>query len=78
MENIEKACDQLGVSHCRLASYASHNAQMMSAFTSSGLLFIPSVNGISHHPAEHSRWEDVVAGTNVLLHAILNLAQAQR
>jgi acetylornithine deacetylase/succinyl-diaminopimelate desuccinylase-like protein len=32
------------------------------------------VNGTSHHPAELSRWEDVVNGTNVLLHAILNLA----
>ena len=75
IEHIEKACDQLNISHKRLASYASHNAQIMSAFTPSGMLFIPSVNGTSHHPAELSRWDDVVNGTNVLLHTILNIAQ---
>jgi hydantoinase/carbamoylase family amidase len=74
MESIEQACDLLGVSHCRIASYASHNAQIMSTFTPSGMFFIPSVNGISHHPDEYSRWEDVITGTNVLLHAILRLA----
>jgi len=74
---IEKACNQLGATHTRLASYASHNAQVMSTFTESGMLFIPSVNGISHNPAEFSRWEDVVRGTNVLMHAILNMALRQ-
>ena len=74
IEAIEKASDQVGASHKRLASYASHNAQVMSTFTPSGMLFIPSVNGTSHHPAELSRWDDVINGTNVLLHAILNLA----
>jgi N-carbamoyl-L-amino-acid hydrolase len=76
IEAIEKACDQLGMTHIRLASYASHNAQMMSTITPSAMLFIPSVNGISHNPAEYSRWEDVVNGTNVLLHTILNLAHS--
>jgi hydantoinase/carbamoylase family amidase len=71
---IEQACDRVAVSHQRLASYASHNAQTMSAFTPSGLFFIPSVAGISHHPSEDSRWEDVVNGTNVLLHSILLMA----
>ena len=74
IEQIERACNLVGVSYQRLASYASHNAQVMSSFVPSGLIFIPSVNGTSHHPAELSRWEDVVNGTNVLLNTILNLA----
>lgn len=78
IEAIESAAGESSVSHQRLASYASHNAQVMSAFTPSGMMFIPSVNGTSHHPAELSRWEDVVEGTNVLLHAILNLALDDR
>jgi N-carbamoyl-L-amino-acid hydrolase len=73
-EQIEKACDLVGVTHQRLASYASHNAQTMSSFVPTGLMFIPSVNGTSHHPDEFSRWEDVVDGTTVLLYSILNLA----
>jgi N-carbamoyl-L-amino-acid hydrolase len=71
---IERACKIVGVTHTRMASYASHNAQVMSAFTPSGMLFIPSLNGLSHNPEEYSRWEDVVKGANVLLHAILDLA----
>ena len=74
VEEIEHACDIVGVSHMRLASYASHNAQTMSKFTPSGLFFIPSVNGTSHHPEELSRWEDVINGTNVLLQTVLMLA----
>lgn len=71
---IEEACAVTGVSHVRLSSYASHNAQVMSSFTPSGMLFVPSINGLSHNPDESSRWEDIVTGTNVLLHAILRLA----
>jgi len=74
IDAIERACKIVGVTHTRMASYASHNAQVMSAFTPTGMLFIPSLNGISHNPDEFSRWEDVVKGTNVLLHAIIELA----
>lgn len=74
IDSIERACKIVGVTHTRMASYASHNAQVMSTFTPTGMLFIPSLNGISHNPEEFSRWEDVVKGTNVLLHAILDLA----
>jgi N-carbamoyl-L-amino-acid hydrolase len=74
---IEKACATLGVSYQELASYASHNAQIMSTFVPSGMFFIPSVGGISHNPAEYSHWEDVVNGTNVMLHTILMLALSE-
>ncbi|MBZ0295351.1 MAG: M20/M25/M40 family metallo-hydrolase, partial [Anaerolineae bacterium] len=73
-EAIEQACEIIGVSHLRLPSYASHNAQVLSTFTPSGMFFIPSINGLSHNPEEFSRWEDIVNGTNVLLHAIIHLA----
>ncbi len=71
---IERACEEIGVSYTHLSSYASHNAQVMSRFAPAGMLFIPSVNGVSHNPEEFSRWEDVITGTNVLLHSIVNLA----
>lgn len=71
---IERACDQLGVTHTQLVSYAGHDAQMLSGFTPTGMIFIPSVGGISHNPKESSKWEDVERGTNVLLHTILGMA----
>ena len=74
IDAIERACENVGSSHMRLPSYASHNAQVMSSFTPSGMLFIPSVNGTSHNPDEYSHWDDVVRGTNVLLHTVVNLA----
>ena len=39
----------------------------------SGMIFIPSVDGISHHPNEFTEWSDVVNGANVLLQTILTL-----
>jgi hydantoinase/carbamoylase family amidase len=71
---IERACQQVNTSFMLMPSHASHNAQVMSSFVPSGMFFIPSVNGISHNPDEFTLWEDVVNGTNVLLHAILGMA----
>ena len=72
---MEKICQQLGLQAMRLTSYAGHDAQIMSAFTPSGLIFIPSVGGISHSPKEFTEWEHVVQGANVLLQTTLQLAQ---
>jgi len=74
IRQIERVCRHLGLSYTSVTSYAGHDAQPLSAFTPSGMIFIPSVNGISHATSEFSRWEDVVNGTNVLLHTVLQLA----
>lgn len=74
IEAIEQSCERLGLSHMRLASYAGHAAQFLGHFTRSGMIFIPSVGGIGHHPAEYTEWDDVVRGANVLLHTILAIA----
>lgn len=64
----------------RLVSYAGHDAQMMASFTPTGLIFIPSVGGLSHNPREFTRWDDVVLGSNILLQTALGLIaqEAQR
>jgi hydantoinase/carbamoylase family amidase len=71
---IERASEQVGVSCRRLVSYAGHDAQMLGQITPSGMIFVPSLGGISQNPREFTRWEDVVAGANVLLHTALALA----
>ncbi len=43
-----------------------------------GMVFVPSVDGISHNPAEHTDVADLEAGANVLLHCMLRLADADR
>jgi N-carbamoyl-L-amino-acid hydrolase len=57
----------------RMPSGAGHDAQMLARVCPSGMIFVPSVNGISHNPAEHTDTEDLVAGANILLHTMLTL-----
>ena len=50
-------------------------AQELARIAPAGMIFIPSVGGISHSPREYSRPEDITNGANVLLQAILRLDQ---
>jgi hydantoinase/carbamoylase family amidase len=74
IQDIEHAADSLGLSHMRLFSYSGHSAQILARLIPSAMLFIPSVEGISHHPQEFTEWSDVVNGANVLLQTILSVA----
>ena len=40
-----------------------------------GMIFVPSVGGISHSPRELTTWEDCANGANVLLRTVLDLDQ---
>jgi N-carbamoyl-L-amino-acid hydrolase len=75
IQATEMACEQLGVTHRRMISFAGHDAQILSNFTRTGMIFIPSVGGISHSPREFTEWGHVIKGANILLHTILILAQ---
>ena len=70
---IEGAADALGLRHTRLPSGAGHDAQMMARLGPMGMIFVPSVDGISHSPRELTPWEDCANGANVLMHALLAL-----
>jgi N-carbamoyl-L-amino-acid hydrolase len=58
----------------RLPSGAGHDAQMLARVCPAGMVFVPSVGGVSHNPAEHTDDEDLAAGADVLLHVMLQLA----
>jgi N-carbamoyl-L-amino-acid hydrolase len=70
---IDAAAKQLGLTTKFLPSGAGHDAQEMARLGPVGMIFIPSVDGISHSPREFSRPEDVANGTNVLLRALIQL-----
>jgi N-carbamoyl-L-amino-acid hydrolase len=74
IETVEQAAATLDLSHTRLVSFAGHDAQILSAVTPTALLFVPSVDGVSHNPREFTRDQDVVNGANVVLHTLLRLA----
>jgi len=54
-------------------SGAGHDAQMMARLGPIGMIFVPSVGGVSHSPRELSRFEDCAQGADVLLGTILEL-----
>ena len=64
---VEEAAAILGGSCRRLPSGAGHDAQMLSRVCPTGMIFVPSVGGISHSPKEFTRDEHVTAGANALL-----------
>jgi beta-ureidopropionase / N-carbamoyl-L-amino-acid hydrolase len=73
---IEAAATELGLKTMHLPSGAGHDAQMMAKIGPIGMIFVPSVDGISHSPKEFSRWQDCANGANVLLQTILLIDRA--
>ena len=57
----------------RMPSGAGHDAQMLARVCPSGMIFVPSVKGISHNPAEFTHTDDLIAGANILLQTMLSL-----
>jgi len=72
---VEQIAVDLGNTTQRMPSGAGHDAQMLARVCPSGMIFVPSVKGISHNPAEHTSPEDLAAGANVLLQVMLTLAE---
>ena len=72
---IEESAAALGLASMRLHSGAGHDAQALARVTPAGMVFVPSVAGLSHDPAEATTWEDCVNGANVLLETALTLAR---
>lgn len=70
MDAIGQSADALGLTHQRMPSGAGHDAQELAHICPMGMIFVPSVGGISHAPSEFTKPEDVVHGVNVLLNAV--------
>jgi N-carbamoyl-L-amino-acid hydrolase len=71
MSWIDGAAASLGLTRQRMPSGAGHDAQEISRIAPMGMIFVPSVGGISHAPREFSRPQDVINGANVLLNAVI-------
>jgi len=68
---IGDAADRLALSSHSLPSGAGHDAQSMASLGPIGMIFVPSVGGISHSPRELTSWEHCGIGADVLLQAVL-------
>ena len=70
---IEAAAASLGLRTVHLPSGAGHDAQFLAKIAPMGMIFVPSVGGVSHSPKELTRWSDCANGANVLLQTVLRV-----
>ena len=71
---VETTAQRLGHSTRRMPSGAGHDAQMLARVCPTSMVFVPSVNGLSHNIAEYTTPADIEAGANVLLQVVLDRA----
>lgn len=71
---IEESARELGLPYETLPSGAGHDAQIIAGVAPVGMIFVPSIGGVSHVPEEDTAPADLVAGGRVLLHTALRVA----
>ncbi len=76
--HIEKNVTSRGYTSRRMTSGAGHDAQMMARVCPTAMIFTPSINGVSHNPAEATNPEDLIAGAEVLLDTVLDLLDSEQ
>ncbi|TDK65085.1 Zn-dependent hydrolase [Bacillus salipaludis] len=74
---IEQVAGERGLQSRRMTSGAGHDAQMMARVCPTAMIFVPSIDGISHNPKEYTKDPDLIAGANVLLDVVCELAGNQ-
>ena len=74
-DKIVAATKSLGFSYQYMQSGAGHDSQEMAFIAPVGMIFVPSIGGISHSPKEFTKGTDMANGANVLLKTILAIDQ---
>ena len=74
---ITSAARSLGLSSKPMPSGAGHDAQEISHIAPTGMIFVPSVGGVSHSPKEFTSQQDMGNGANVLLQTVLAIDRGE-
>ena len=77
VKSLEEEAKKLNLSYMLMPSGAGHDAMYMTNITDVGMIFIPSIDGVSHNIKEYSRMEDIAKGTELLLDTTLKLTQEE-
>jgi len=67
-------CNQKGIAYEIMPSGAGHDAMQMAKITPAGMIFIPSLHGISHNPLEWTDPDDIGLGAQLLMETIIRVA----
>lgn len=77
-DEIEASASRLGLTHRRITSGAGHDAQMIARIAPAAMIFVPSQDGISHNPREHTDDDQLIKGAEVLLDVVLQRLDVTR
>ena len=69
--SVREAARRLGLEHRDIVSGAGHDAVYINRIAPTAMIFVPCAGGISHNETESATPEDLAAGCNVLMHAVL-------
>lgn len=73
VELIEKQCKENGLNYKLMHSGAGHDSQIFAPVVPTAMLFVPSLKGISHNPAEFTEPTDLAEGVKALIGALYEL-----
>ena len=73
---VEDAARENNMNYIRIISGAGHDAVFINEVMPTGMLFVPSIKGMSHCPQEDTRWEDIVKGVEITADVLFKLDKA--
>ncbi|WP_191559500.1 Zn-dependent hydrolase [Metabacillus idriensis] len=71
IDSLIKSCEKHNISYMKLPSGAGHDSMNMAALCPTGLIFLPSKEGVSHHKDEFTSPDDISIGTSLLKEVII-------
>jgi N-carbamoyl-L-amino-acid hydrolase len=74
VRTVERAASELGLKYADIVSGAGHDSLHTAQFAPTAMIFVPCTGGLSHNEAEAASAADLAAGANVLLQAVLSVA----
>ncbi len=74
LQVTRQICDQRGIDYEIMPSGAGHDAMQMAKITPAGMIFVPSLRGISHNPLEWTDPDDIALGAQILMETVIRVA----
>lgn len=78
IDAVRSAAEHLDLPNMKMVSGAGHDACQASHAIATSMIFVPCEGGLSHNEAEYATPDDLTAGANVLLHAMLALSSLRQ
>ncbi len=74
VRTVAQSAERVGVPYLELLSGAFHDSLRLIGFCPTGMVFVPSIDGLSHNPHERTHFADLVSGARVLAETVVTLA----